>query len=70
MVMKVRYNERNDIKRSLVKRDLVMEMIIIWCIKMENRIFIKMKKRKKKELRKIKERDVKDVVLLYMMMRR
>jgi hypothetical protein len=29
-----------------------------------------MKKRKKKELRKIKERDVKDVVLLYMMMRR
>jgi len=40
MVLTVRYTARHAIQRSLVPRALVMAMLLLWCLPMENRLFL------------------------------
>jgi len=40
MVLTVRYTARHAIQRSLVPKALVMAMLLLWCLPMENQLFL------------------------------
>jgi len=40
MVLTARYTARHAIQRSLVPRALVMAMLLLWCLPMENQLFL------------------------------
>jgi hypothetical protein len=70
MVLTVRYTARHAIQRSLVPRALVMAMLLLWCLPMENRLFLTLTPSPQQELRHLKDRAVHDVVFLYMLLSR